>query len=112
VESFPLHYTSDPAYDYGADPRKADYDSLAVLRETVPAQAKALEASATAIFADMGDYARSYMAYVRDGAARLPPRKTPVDMRAVLYISAITAFVAVLVYLLAMLAARLRQRRS
>ena len=112
VESFPLHYTSDPSYDYGADPKKTGYDSLATLRETAPAQAKALEAAATAIFADMGDYARSYIAYVRDATASLPPRKTPVDMRGVLYISAITALAAVLVYLLAMLAARPRRRRS
>lgn len=111
VDSFPLRYTSDPAYDYGADPHKAAYDSLSALRETAPTQAKALEDFAAAIFADMGDYARSYIAYVRSDSATLPAARTPVDMRGVLYISAITGLAAALIYLLAMLAARSKRRR-
>lgn len=106
AEAFPARLVSDPAFDFGAAPVRED--SLAALRRDSPERARALESFLSGIYADLGGYARAYLAYVRDPSARLPPRKAPADPRAAGYILAL----AILLSGLALLAAAAVRRRK
>ncbi|MBN1519206.1 MAG: hypothetical protein JW923_03860 [Spirochaetales bacterium] len=101
VKAFPERYSSDPSYDFGADPDKPLYDSLAAARSAQPDAAASLETSLVDIMRDVGDYVRAYVDYVSDPDAVLGARRAPLDLRLPAYGLFLAAVLALLVILVA-----------
>jgi len=101
VEDFPARYVADPSYDYGAanvGPSR-DYDPYGSLRKEAPAEAAALDAFLAASFADMGAYARTFVAYARDPGAATAPRRQVFDLRGAGYAAALAALAGAIAFL-------------
>jgi len=95
--TFPAAYVSDPSYDYAAAGDVHDpYDEL---QSQAPVKAAVFDEACASIFADLGSWTRSFVAYASDPRAIELPRKAPYDPRALGYLAAVAALVVVILAL-------------
>lgn len=113
VADFPARYVADAAYDYGAINVgvSREYDPYGSLWKDAPERAEALELALAQSFADMGAFARSFVAYAVDSKAVAPPRRARLDLRGAEYIAALAAIVLVVVFLVVRGARRRAERK-
>jgi hypothetical protein len=95
--TFPAAYVSDPNYDYAAAGEVHDpYDEL---QNSAPVKAAVFDEECASIFSDLGSWTRTFVAFASDPKAAELPRKAPYDPRALGYLAAVAALVAVIIAL-------------
>jgi hypothetical protein len=108
ADSFPAIWVKDPRHDFGvenAGPERS-YEPWTGLRKEAAAKAAALDTLTSAIFMDIGNTGRAFLAYASDPAATAGPRKAPLDPRPAAYVLGLVVLIAAVLSL-----AALRRRR-